>query len=451
MSSRWADDEKDKEARRREKEEKKSAKLIKQRLQQQQQQELEIQEAAASNERPAKRRRLSTDARVIDGQSAAVTEDATVTILRFDGGTWGPARHIASFEQLNHIEEGSYGSVSRAREIETGEIVAFKKLKIEADADEGFPVTAMREIQILKAARHRHVVELREVAIGPGPSDVYMVMEFLEHDLKTLQEDMSEPFLPSEIKTLMLQIVSGVEYLHDNWIIHRDLKTSNILMSNRGEIKLADFGMAREFSDPPPPNLTQLVVTLWYRAPELLLGSARYDNAIDVWSIGCILGELVRKEPLLTGKNEADQLSKIFSLVGTPNDKDWPSYRRLPNAKGLRFSSTTKTTEGTLNTHFPLLTAAGITLLAALLSLNPDSRPTASEVLKYPYFTEPPRPKTTAMFPTFPSKAGGERRKKLASPDAPQRGAAPKISSIEFSGLFEAKDRETVGAGFALR
>ena len=145
-------------------------------------------------------------------------------------------------------------------------------------------------------------------------TSVFLVMDFLEHDLKTLQEDMLEPFLPSEIKTLLLQLTSAVEYLHGNWILHRDLKTSNILMNNRGQIKIADFGMARYYGD-PPPKLTQLVVTLWYRAPELLLGAEKYGAEVDMWSLGCILGELLTKEPLLQGKNEVDELSKVDCRV----------------------------------------------------------------------------------------------------------------------------------------
>ena len=136
-------------------------------------------------------------------------------------------------------------------------------------------------------------------------------MDFLEHDLKTLQEDMLDGFSPSEIKTLLLQLTSAVEYLHSNWILHRDLKTSNLLMNNRGQMKVADFGMARYYGD-PPPKLTQLVVTLWYRAPELLLGAEKYGAEIDLWSVGCIFGELLTKQPLLQGKNEVDQLAKVI-------------------------------------------------------------------------------------------------------------------------------------------
>jgi cell division cycle 2-like protein len=149
-------------------------------------------------------------------------------------------------------------------------------------------------------------------------------MDFLEHDLKTLLDDMQEPFLPSEIKTLLQQIMSATEFLHSHWILHRDLKTSNLLMNNRGEIKVADFGMARYYGD-PPPKLTQLVVTLWYRSPELLLGAEVYGPEIDIWSVGCIFGELLTTDPLFQGKNEVDQLSKVgfihFLLLLLPCDR----------------------------------------------------------------------------------------------------------------------------------
>lgn len=157
-------------------------------------------------------------------------------------------------------------------------------------------------------------------------NSVFLVMDFLEHDLKTLLDDMREPFLPSEIKTLLLQVLSGLDFLHSQWIMHRDLKSSNLLLNNRGEIKIADFGMARYYGD-PPPQLTQLVVTLWYRSPELLLGAEQYGTEVDMWSIGCIFGELLTKEPLLQGKNEVDQVSKIFALTGPPTQQTWPGFR----------------------------------------------------------------------------------------------------------------------------
>ena len=278
-------------------------------------------------------------------------------------------------------------------------------------------------------------------------------MDFLEHDLKTLLEDMAEPFLPSETKTLMLQIVSATDYLHSHWILHRDLKTSNLLMNNRGEIKIADFGMARYTGD-PTPKLTQLVVTLWYRAPELLLGTEHYGSEIDVWSIGCIFAELLTREPLFQGKNEVDQLSKIFNLLGTPTTTSWPGFRSLPNAKALHailYSSNISAPHVLPASKFPYLTSSGLRLLGDLLLLNPADRPSAAEILGHTYFHEDPRPKAKEMFPTFPSKAGQEKRRRRATPQAPVRGEAPKMAKEDFEGVFADRDEEEKGAGFSLR
>ncbi|KAI4277780.1 MAG: hypothetical protein L6R35_006133 [Caloplaca aegaea] len=444
--SRWADDEEDtafEAQRKREKEEKRRRKLEATEAARRQQAQSststtpnnELNTANDATERPSKRRRLSPE--------PAIADDAFTKLLRFPAPEWGPCRHVDNFEKLNHIEEGSYGWVSRAKEVATGEIVALKKLKLMNDY-EGFPVTGLREIQTLMASKHPNIVTLREVVMGDKLNDVFLVMDFLEHDLKTLQEDMMEPFLPSEIKTLLLQLTSAVGYLHSNWILHRDLKTSNILMNNRGQIKIADFGMARYYSD-PPPKLTQLVVTLWYRGPELLLGAENYGAEVDMWSVGCIFGELLLKEPLLQAKNE------IFELCGLPTETSWPGFRRLPNARSLRLPpSDARNTGSVLRAKFPFLTFAGTQLLSSLLTLNPASRPSASEVLSHAYFKEDPRPKSTAMFPTFPSKAGQEKRRRAVSPSAPKRGQAPKIEA-DFGGIFKDRDSEEVGGGFSLK
>ena len=267
---------------------------------------------------------------------------------------------------------------------------------------------------------------------------------------------MPEPFLASEVKTLLLQLASGVAYLHDSWILHRDLKTSNLLLNNRGRLKIADFGMARYVGDPPPPNLTQLVVTLWYRAPELLLGATRYGRPVDMWSVGCIFGELLTREPLLQGKNEVDELTRIFELCGIPTDDTWPGFRRLPNARALRLppkppGASAATTGSTVRARFPLLTAAGAALLSSLLALNPDRRPTASEMLAHEYFRQDPKPKQEAMFPTFPSKAGQERRRRRQTPLAPVRGQVVELGAVDFSGIFSDREREERGGGFSLR
>lgn len=262
---------------------------------------------------------------------------------------------------------------------------------------------------------------------------------------------MPQPFLASEVKTLLSQLASGVAYLHDNWILHRDLKTSNLLLNNRGTLKIADFGMARYVGDPPPHKLTQLVVTLWYRAPELLLGTTKYGEAVDMWSVGCIFGELITREPLLQGRNEVDELTKIFELCGTPTEDQWPGFRRLPNARSLRLPSGKINTGSVIRAKFPLLTTASASLLNDLLSLNPAKRPSAKEMLSHEYFRQDPRPKAEAMFPTFPSKAGQERRRRRDTPNAPGRGEAVELGAVDFSGIFDGREKEERGGGFSLR
>jgi cell division cycle 2-like protein len=445
MASRWADSEADKAEelrRKKEKEEKKRLKLLKQ-------QEAEATAQQTASSRPAKRRRLSTGDD-IDEIQAPKESLAERKLMRFDGGSWASCRHISNFQTLNPIEEGSYGWVSRAKDITTNQVVALKKVKMDY-AQYGFPITALREISILQKARHTNIVDLQEVLSGDDPTECVLVMEFVEHDLKTLQEDMTERFMASEVKTLLKQLVSAVGFLHDNHIMHRDLKTSNILLSNRGNLKLADFGMARYI---PPANapLTQLVVTLWYRAPELLLGETRYGTEVDMWSIGCIFGELLSKEPLFPGKNEVDQLSQIFTLCGLPTERTWPVFYRLPNSKSLKLPRD-HSSPGFNRSKFPFLTATGIDLLSSLLSLNPEGRPSAKEVMDHGYFREQPKPKPSEMFPTFPSKAGQEKRRKR-SPNAPKRGEKGGLvggGSVDFSGLFAGREEEERGGGFQLK
>ncbi|CAK7224550.1 hypothetical protein SEUCBS140593_005607 [Sporothrix eucalyptigena] len=388
-------------------------------------------------------------------------------LLRLTGGALPePCRSVERYDKLNDIEEGAYGWVSRAKDQSTGEVVALKRLKLDAADRGGVPVTGLREIQLLKDCSHRNIVQLREVVVGDRrPIDnILLVLEFVEHDIKSILEDMPQPFLASEVKTLLRQLAAGVAYLHGRWILHRDLKTSNLLLNNRGQLKIADFGMARYYSEDDTSSsnggntyLTPLVVTLWYRAPELLLGARRYGRPVDMWSVGCIFGELLTREPLLQGKNEADELARIFDLCGVPTDATWPGFRRLPNVRALRLPPSTspaasKSTVTSIRAKFPLLTTAGCQLLSSLLSLDPEKRPTADEMLNHEYFRQDPRAKQEAMFPTFPSKAGQERRRRRNTPNAPQRGAAAaELGSVDFSGIFGEREKEERGAGFSLR
>ncbi|GBE78309.1 Serine/threonine-protein kinase ppk23 [Sparassis crispa] len=274
--------------------------------------------------------------------------------------------------------------------------------------------------------KHENVVGIREVVVGDTLTQVFIVMDFIEHDLKTLLTVMPSPFLQSEIKTLLLQLLSAVAHCHERWILHRDLKTSNLLMNNRGTIKVADFGLARRYGDPVGVGgLTQLVVTLWYRAPEILMGATTYSTAVDMWSVGCIFAELLLKEPLFQAKGEIELLSMIFKLLGPPTPYSWPEFDRLPMAKSI---SLPPAHPPQLRHKFPYITAAGLDLMSRLLTYDPEMRISAEEALHHPYFSESPFPKHPDLFGSFPSAAAGEKRRKpFDSPSAPVRAADYKL------------------------
>uniref|UniRef100_A0A4W3HLI7 cyclin-dependent kinase n=1 Tax=Callorhinchus milii TaxID=7868 RepID=A0A4W3HLI7_CALMI len=327
-------------------------------------------------------------------------------------------RSVEEFQCLNRIEEGTYGVVYRAKDKKTDEIVALKRLKMEKEK-EGFPITSLREINTILKAQHPNIVTVREIVVGSNMDKIYIVMNYVEHDLKSLMETMKQPFLPGEVKTLMIQLLRGVRHLHDNWILHRDLKTSNLLLSHSGILKIGDFGLAREYGSPLKPY-TPVVVTLWYRTPELLLGAKEYSTAIDLWSVGCIFAEFLTQKPLFPGKSEIDQINKIFKELGTPSEKIWPGYNELPAVKKMTF---TEYPFNNLRKRFgALLSDQGFDLMNKFLTYCPAKRITAEEALKHEYFRETPLPIEPSMFPTWPAKSEQQRVKRGTSPRPPEGG-----------------------------
>jgi len=337
-------------------------------------------------------------------------------------------RSVEEFQCLNRIEEGTYGVVYRARDKKTNETVALKRLKMEREK-EGFPITSLREINTLLISQHRNVVHVREIVVGSNMDKIFIVMDFVEHDMKALMETMrqkNQVFLPGEVKCLMEQLLNAIAHLHDNWILHRDLKTSNLLLSHHGILKVGDFGLAREYGSPLKPY-TAVVVTLWYRAPELLLGIKEYSTYIDVWSIGVIFGEFLLMNALFPGKSESEELDKIFKLLGTPSEKIWPGFNSLPLVQKMKKFVDYPISR--MRDKFPkeMLSEKGIELLRKFLTYDPKQRISCEGALHHSYFEESPLAIDPSMFPTWPAKSEqgpGSTGRKAASPKPPSGGGA---------------------------
>lgn len=312
-----------------------------------------------------------------------------------------------TYERLNRVSEGTYGIVWKAKDLATNEIVALKQIKFDVDVTKnGFPVSALREINVLLALSHESIVSVREMVVGDAIDKVFMVMEYFEFDLKMGISRFEGALFQSELKGIMLQILSAAELMHSKWYLHRDIKTSNILVHRSGRIALADWGLARRFQD-PPRAITQLVVTLWYRAPELLFGESRYGPAIDMWSVGCVFGELLCKDAIMQGEGELDQIDRIFSMLGVPNEISWPTFSQLPNAglfrwkprnpEDLEFPKKFRVAAPVSNNQ-AFLDENGYDLLQRLLTLDPSKRIKAQEALQHVYFSQGVAPKTPRFF-----------------------------------------------------
>ncbi|CAI8617825.1 unnamed protein product [Vicia faba] len=301
---------------------------------------------------------------------------------------------IDSWGKIHSIEQGTIRrtvcvTVSRSElelRFELQEFLrwsSMKRLRKLEKEDEGVPSTAIREISLLKEMQHRNIVRLQDVV--HSEKRLYLVFEYLDLDLKK-HMDSSPEFSKDQrqVKMFLYQILCGIAYCHSHRVLHRDLKPQNLLIDRSSNaLKLADFGLARAFGI-PVRTFTHEVVTLWYRAPEILLGSRHYSTPVDVWSVGCIFAEMINQRPLFPGDSEIDELFKIFRITGTPNEDTWPGVTSLPDFK----SAFPKWPSKDLATLVPNLEPSGLDLLSSMLRLDPSRRITARGALEHEYFKD---------------------------------------------------------------
>ncbi|KAF3509070.1 hypothetical protein F2Q69_00005482 [Brassica cretica] len=313
---------------------------------------------------------------------------------------------MSFYEKVEKIGEGTYGVVYKARDKVTNETIALKKIRLEQE-DEGVPSTAIREISLLKEMQHNNIVKLQDVV--HSERRLYLVIEYLDLDLKKHMD--SSPDFSKDLHMIkvfgwswwlniecayLYQILHGIAYCHSHRVLHRDLKPQNLLIDRRtNSLKLADFGLARAFGI-SVRTFTHEVVTLWYRTPEILLGSHHFSTPVDIWSVGCIFAEMITQKPLFPGDSKIDQLFKIFRffpamccylpprIMGTPYEDTWPGVTSLPDYK----SAFPKWKQTGLESFVPNLDPIAIDLLYKMQLMDPTKRINAGAALKHDYFKD---------------------------------------------------------------
>jgi cyclin-dependent kinase len=295
---------------------------------------------------------------------------------------------MENYRRTEILGQGAYGKVYKGQDLRSGQIVALKRSLTTSD-EEGIPPTTLREISILKTvSESEFVVKLLDVVSAKtksGKSILYIVFQYLDCDLKafmTIKHGKGNGINVKLAKEFCFQLLLGLKHCHEQGIMHRDLKPQNILVENGVKLKIADFGLSRNFNI-PIGRYTHEVVTLWYRAPEILLGAKCYSTSIDVWSIGCILAEMIIGRPIFCGESEIEQLLAIFRILGTPSSKNWPSVNFFKD-----WHDFPQWKPKDLCIIFQNLEIEGVKLIRSLLRLDPSKRISLFGSLNSPFFDE---------------------------------------------------------------
>ncbi|RCV44813.1 hypothetical protein SETIT_9G404800v2 [Setaria italica] len=405
-------------------------------------------------EKPARRERRSRSSRPAPGGSFANRARgeqvaagwpawlSAVAGEAIDG--WTP-RRADSFEKIDKIGQGTYSNVYKARDTVSGKIVALKKVRFDNLEPESVRFMA-REILILRRLDHPNVVKLDGLVTSRMSCSLYLVFEYMEHDLAGLAASPDIKFTEPQVKCYMHQLLSGLEHCHDRGVLHRDIKGSNLLLDNNGMLKIADFGLASFFDPDRKQPMTSRVVTLWYRPPELLLGATDYGVGVDLWSAGCILAELLAGRPIMPGRTEVEQLHKIFKLCGSPTEEYWKKSK-LPHATIFKPQQPYKRRIRETFKDFP---QSALQLIETLLAIDPADRLTATAALRSDFFTTEPFACEPSSLPKYPpskeidakrrdeearrlraaaGRANGDGSKKTRTRDRPKAVPAPEANA----------------------
>ena len=313
--------------------------------------------------------------------------------------TRAAARMTKRYRKTEFLGEGQFATVFKAEDTENEDkVVAVKKIKLggKDEMRDGINRTALREIKLLQELRHPNIIGLRDV-LG-HKSNISLIFDYMDTDLEVIIRDSSILLTPGHIKAYSIMTLQGLEYLHQHWILHRDLKPNNLLLDHSGVLKITDFGLAKPFGS-PNRAMTHQVVTRWYRSPELLFGARLYGTGIDMWAVGCIIAELLLRVPFIPGDTDLGQLTKIFEICGTPTEEIWPGVTSLPDYVAFKDMPGIPFRE--------IFSAASDSLLHLLtwcFVLDPTKRCSATQALKTSYFSSSPPPTPGHLLPLPRSK-----------------------------------------------
>lgn len=341
--------------------------------------------------------RLSNPSKHLRGEQVAAGWPPWLTAVCGEAlNGWIP-RRADSFEKIDKIGQGTYSNVYKAKDLLTGKIVALKKVRFDNLEPESVKFMA-REILILRRLDHPNVIKLEGLVTSRMSCSLYLVFPYMEHDLAGLAASPEVKFTEPQVKCYMHQLLSGLEHCHNNGVLHRDIKGSNLLIDDGGVLKIADFGLASFFDPNHKHPMTSRVVTLWYRPPELLLGATDYGVGVDLWSAGCILAELLAGKPIMPGRTEVEQLHKIYKLCGSPSEEYWKKSK-LPNATLFKPREPYKRR---IRETFKDFRPSSLPLIETLLAIDPAERLTATVALNSEFFKTEPYACEPSSLPKYP-------------------------------------------------